>query len=76
MLITNVRGVVVGGMIKPIEPLEMPEGSAVEVDIRTVPQEGGLTRQEIATDLIEALKKAAFRSGEPKFCREDLYDRD
>jgi predicted DNA-binding antitoxin AbrB/MazE fold protein len=75
-MITNVSAIFVDGVIKPTTPLEVPEGTALEIDIRVKKPKTPEERAEAVKKLAEAFKRISFRSGQERFNREDLYDRD
>jgi predicted DNA-binding antitoxin AbrB/MazE fold protein len=72
----NVPAIFLDGVIKPTTPLDVPNGSALEIDIRVKEAEGDADRSQLVRDLAAAFERASFRSGETKFNREELYDRD
>lgn len=72
----NVPAIYVDGIIRPTTPLDVPNGSALEIDIRVKEAEGEVDRSQLVRNLEEAFKRISFRSCDSKFNREDLYDRE
>lgn len=72
----NVPAIFLDGVIKPTTPLDVPNGSALEIDIRVKESENESDRAARVRSLAEAFERIKFTSGEKRFNREDLYDRD
>jgi predicted DNA-binding antitoxin AbrB/MazE fold protein len=72
----NVPAVFLDGVIKPTTPLDVPNGSALEIDIRVMESGDKSDRAVRVRNLAAAFERIRFTSGERRFNREDLYDRD
>jgi predicted DNA-binding antitoxin AbrB/MazE fold protein len=70
----SIPAIVQGGMFRPEQPTELPEGTRVHLVVQLVPAKE-LTFAEKFARFEELRARSPIHAGGEKFRREDLYDR-
>ena len=71
---TSISAVVEGGMFRPEQPTELPEGTRVSLVVQPLPSKE-LTFAEKFARFEELRIRLPIRAGGGKFRRDNLYDR-
>ena len=63
------------GVLKPVEPLGLPEQQRVRLTVEPIDAEQGVDRTAALNQLIEGLKRSKLRLNGPLPTRDELHDR-